>query len=116
VIRLVHLFIVVVPAGVHHPADGARVEDEIGLPQLQMELRVGPLLAAEFTIGAILGTPLCLRHGGASLPVDLISTAQIHREGRFICTTVPLECDSFGHRCFKFRRIVQPNPPPRIGS
>jgi hypothetical protein len=56
----------VVPAAVHHPADGARVEDKIGLSQLQMQLRVGSLLAAGLTAGAILGTPLCLHRTGIS--------------------------------------------------
>jgi len=34
VVRFVNLLVVVVPTGVHHAADGAGVEDEIGLPQL----------------------------------------------------------------------------------
>ena len=60
-VRFVNLLVVVVPTGVHHAADGAGVEDEVGLPQLQMELRIAPLLADKLAVpGARL--PL-LRHG-----------------------------------------------------
>ena len=62
-VRFVNLLVVVVPTGVHHAADGAGVEDEVGLPQLQMELRIAPLLADKPAAPAPLGLPLLLRRG-----------------------------------------------------
>ena len=57
------------------------MEDEIELPQLQMELRIAPLLADKLSAPALLGVPLLLRRaataGAASLPVPLATaTAQ----------------------------------------
>lgn len=47
----VELLIGLIPAGVHHSADGAGAEKEVGLPQLQMVLRVAPLLVKDLADG-----------------------------------------------------------------
>ena len=55
VVGPVDLLVLVVPAGVHHAADRAHVEEEVGLPQLQVELPIAPLLVQDLGITAVLG-------------------------------------------------------------
>lgn len=78
VVCLVSLLVVVVPAGVHHATNRAHVEEKIGLPKLQVELRVVPLLVEDLAIRTALG-PLHLRPAG-SFPMRVAATYQINKD------------------------------------
>lgn len=64
VVGPVDLLVLVVAAGIHHAAGRAHVEEEIRLPQLQVELPVVPLLVEDLAVAAALG-PLRLRRFAA---------------------------------------------------
>lgn len=77
VVCLVSLLIAAA-SGAHHATNRAHVEEKIGLPKLQVELRVVPLLVEDLAIRTALG-PLHL-HPAGSFPMRVATTYQINKD------------------------------------